>query len=151
MASALISAAAFFYTLWNGRKTSEASLRAINADARAEEALAIAKALEERDAARFETEKANLDAPQIADRWVREIQYKWGAHSRVDHYDLKKSIKTPAERQAVEIIRSNQEALHLIGVNYDQTSESCTIVGWNIMGYKKRFRNIPAPPKLGAG
>ena len=151
LVSAAISGAALLYTLWNGRRTSEASLRAVNADARAEEALALAKSLEERDAKRFEDEKAGMDAPQIADRWVSEIQYKWGAHSRMDHYDLKKPVKTPAERHAVEILRSHKENLHLVDISYDPKSESCTIVGWNLMGYKRRFRTVVAPPKLRAG
>ena len=147
--SAAVAAVALFHTLWNGRRTSEASLRAINADNRAEEALGIAKALEERDRQRFENEKATMDAPQIADRWVSEIQFQWSMHHGQEAYDLSKEVKTPAERNAVEILRANKDSLHLIAINYNPEKQSCTISGWNAVGYKRRWREVGRPPKLG--
>jgi hypothetical protein len=144
-----VAAGALFHTFWNGRRTSEASLRAVNADNRAEEALQIAKVLEERDRQRFEREKADMDAPQIAERWVSEMHYKWGAHSRHGQYDLTKEVKTPAERRAVEILRENEKFLHVIGIDYDAEKQVCTISAWDALGCKRNTGEPGRPPKIG--
>jgi len=147
--SAAVAVASFLYSLWNGRRTSDASLRARNADLRAEEALQVAKAIEERDRQRYDDEKADIDAPQIDDRWATEIGFLWSARSRNGTYEISKTVKMPAERRAVEILRASKETLNLIGITYDASREVCTISGWNFLGYKRHKHQVGNPPKLG--
>lgn len=151
LVSALVGLLSLLYSWWNGRRTGDAFLRATNADLRAEEALQVAKAIAERDRERYEIEKADLDAPEIVDRWVREIGYQWISRSRNGTYKISKTVKTPAERRAIEILRGSQETLNLIGIIYDANKELCTMSGWNLWGYKRYKGTAGNPPKLKAG
>jgi len=144
-----VAAASLCYTWWKNRPTSESSLPTINAENRAEEALQIDKAREDRDRQRFEQEKADIDAPQVAELWVTDIHFKWRAHSRHGQYDLTKDAKTPAERAAVEILQKSKESLRLIGVEYDPVKQVCNISGWDALGCKRNSGEPGNPPKLG--
>jgi hypothetical protein len=149
--SAVAAAAALFYSLWSNRKSSQAALRAANAELRADEALALAKGMAERDRARFAGEEAELEAPHIADRWIGEIKQKWGEGSPSDHSVLTMPVATRAERRALEIVRSRQESLHIVGIQYVPAEHICRISAWNRAGYHRRFGKIPAPPGSVAG
>jgi len=148
LGSLAVAATSLFYTWWKNRATSESNLRIINAEIRAEEALQIAKAIDERDRLKFEREKAEIDAPQIADRWATEIGFCWKDRTKNGVYELTKPVKSLAERQAVEILRNSQDSLNLLGVLFNEDTQVCTISGWNMHGYKRHMQKIGEPPKL---
>jgi hypothetical protein len=148
--SAAVAVAALVHSIWTRRRTSQAALAAANAEIRAEEALLVAKEVAERDHARFVDEQAELDAPQIADRWIGEIQQKWGERSHSDHFVLSKQVVTPAERRAVEIVRRYKESLYILEIISVAAENVCRISAWNRGGYHRRFGKLGPPPGRGA-
>ena len=144
--SAAVAVAALFYSLWSNRKSGQAALRAASAELRADEALAVAKELAERDRARFAGEEAQLEAPGIADRWIDAIKQKWGEPSLSDHSVLTMQVATHSDRRALDIVRSWKESLHIVEIQYVPAEQICRITAWNRAGYHRRFGKIPPPP-----
>jgi hypothetical protein len=144
--SASVAAVALLHSFWAGRRAGRAALQAANAELRADEALTLAKDMAERDRARFTAEEAELEAPQIADRWIGELQQKWGERSHSDHFVLTKQIATPSDRKALEIVRSRKESLYIVEIQFVPAEKLCRISAWNRAGYHRRFGKVPPFP-----
>ena len=74
------------------------------------------------------------------------IKQKWGEPSLSDHSVLTMQVATPAERQALEIVRSCKESLYIVEIQYLPAEQICRISAWNRGGHHRRFGKIPPPP-----
>lgn len=92
---------------------------------RAEEALELAGRLETRIqtylTSKDDRERAATEAPDIAEQWRGKIKLAFGQQDRPNHhFHVEVPAPTLAHRLAIEIIRAEREALHVIEARYDE-------------------------------